>query len=208
MRPDGSTLRAFAADPPALLLAFGAVIAAAWAARTPATADLAAQAYRSDLFAAHGFLLWDNAWYGGHYIPGYSLLFPPLGAAVGLRLSGIVLVALAALAFAAVLRTTDVAGRRLASAWLAAALTGELLIGRLTFLMGLTVALGAVLLLARGRPRAAGAVARAGDGVQPGRRAVSRPRRCHGPPARSTHGGNPDDGRCRPAARGDRPRRP
>lgn len=159
MRPDGSTLRAIAADPPALLLALGALIAAAWAARTPATADLAAQAYRSNLFATQGFLLWDTHWYGGHYLPGYSLLFPPLGAAVGLRLSGIVLVALAALLFAAVLRTTDVPRRRLASAWLATALTGELLIGRLTFLMGLTVALGAVLLLARGRPRAAGAVA-------------------------------------------------
>lgn len=159
MHTDRPTLRAFAADPAALLLALGAAVAAAWALRTPATADLAAQAYRTDLFAAHGFLLWDNNWYGGHFIPGYSLLFPPLSAAVGLRVSGIVLALVAAVLFAAVLRAADAPRRRVAGAWFAVAVTGELLIGRLTFLLGLTVALAAVLLLVRGRGRSAAVVA-------------------------------------------------
>ena len=50
--------------------------------------DLAAQLFRSELFAAHGFLAWNNYWYGGHYLLGYSLLFPPLGAAVGATVAG------------------------------------------------------------------------------------------------------------------------
>src|SRR5437773_6041264 len=54
----------------------------------PASADLAAQTFRSDLFASHGFLIWNNDWYGGHYLPSYSLLFPPLGAALGPRVVG------------------------------------------------------------------------------------------------------------------------
>ena len=75
-------------------------VACAWAVYTPDTADLAAQAYRAQLFATHGFLLWDNNWYGGHYLPGYSLLFPPLAAALGLRLTGVLLVPPAAFLFA------------------------------------------------------------------------------------------------------------
>ena len=62
----------------------------------PPSADLAAQAFRSDLFASHGFLLWNNDWYGGHYLPGYSILFPPLGAALGPRLVGALAVVAAA----------------------------------------------------------------------------------------------------------------
>ena len=49
----------------------------------PPSVDLAAQLFRCELFASNGFLAWNNYWYGGHYLLGYSLLFPPLGAAVG-----------------------------------------------------------------------------------------------------------------------------
>src|SRR5256885_11029007 len=64
------------------------VLALAYLIARPASADLAAQAFRSDLFAAHGFLIWNNDWYGGHYLPSYSILFPPLAAALGPRLVG------------------------------------------------------------------------------------------------------------------------
>ena len=57
--------------------------AIAYMAVRPPSVDLAAQLFRCELFAAHGFLAWNNYWYGGHYLLGYSLLFPPLGAAVG-----------------------------------------------------------------------------------------------------------------------------
>ena len=44
--------------------------------------------YRSDLFARVGFTLWDNGWYAahGHWLPGYSLLSPALGALLGVQL--------------------------------------------------------------------------------------------------------------------------
>src|SRR2546428_7460471 len=72
----------------AVLLA--AEIGAVYLAAGPATADLAAQTYRADLFDRAGFLLWDNGWYGGHHLPGYSLLFPPLGGWLGVPWVGVV----------------------------------------------------------------------------------------------------------------------
>ncbi len=156
---DGSRLPADGPAPTLVAAAVGALVALLWALHPLQTADLAAQAYRANLFDAEGFLLWDNNWYGGHYLPGYSLLFPPLGAAVGLLAAGLVLVPLAGLLFAEVLRAAGTRARGKVAAWFAVALLGELVIGRLTFLLGTTVALAAVLLLVRGRPRGAGAVA-------------------------------------------------
>ena len=65
---------------PALL---AAALAALYVVLDPASADLAAQEYRVDLFDAEGLGLWDNGWYSGHHLPGYSLLFPPLGSLLG-----------------------------------------------------------------------------------------------------------------------------
>lgn len=139
-------------DPSTSAVLLGGLLAVLWALHTPDTADLAAQTYRADLFAAHGFLLWDNNWYGGHYLPGYSLLYPPLAAVLGLQRLGILLVPLAAFAFAEILRAVDARARRWSAAWFAVALSGEIIIGRLTFLLGLTVGLWAVLMITRRHP--------------------------------------------------------
>ena len=58
-----------------------AALALAWLALAPATPDLAAQVYRAGLFEREGYTLYDLYWYGGHHMPGYSLLFPPLARA-------------------------------------------------------------------------------------------------------------------------------
>lgn len=58
-------------------------LAAAYLLLDPGSADLAAQEYRSALFARAGFALWDNGWYARHHVSAYSLLFPPLGAWLG-----------------------------------------------------------------------------------------------------------------------------
>ena len=79
-------MRAAAARVPPWVLA--ALLAAAYLVADPRSADLAAQDYRAGLFARAGFVLWDNGWYSGHHMPAYSLLFPPLGAWVGVRLTG------------------------------------------------------------------------------------------------------------------------
>ena len=79
---------------PAVLLA---VVYLIW---SPPSADLAAQTFRTELFEAHGFEVWSNAWYGGIHLPGYSLLFPPLASVIGIRLVGAISVVAAAGLFA------------------------------------------------------------------------------------------------------------
>jgi hypothetical protein len=126
-------------------------IAVAYLIVAPVSADLAAQSYRAWLFGHAGPALWDNAWYGGHPLPGYSVLFPPLGALLGVRLAGALSVVAAAVLFAALVRS------RAAAAWFAAGIALQLLTGRMAFLLGVALGLGALLAAQRGR-RAAGPV--------------------------------------------------
>jgi hypothetical protein len=134
-------------------LAVAATLSAAYLVWEPASADLAAQVFRSDLFADHGFLVWNNDWYAGHYLPGYSLLFPPLGAALGPRLVGALAVVAAAALFAAIAQARFGRDAWLGSVWFAvAAVTNLLLTGRITFALGVAVGLGALLALQRRRP--------------------------------------------------------
>lgn len=130
-----------------------ALLAAAYMIVAPAGADLPAQLLRVKLFAVQGFGLWNNAWYGGHYLLGYSVLFPPLGWLLGARLVGAVASVGTASAFAAL--ATDVYGDDawLGATWLGAATVTELLSGRLTFALGLSGAAFTALLLERRQPR-------------------------------------------------------
>ena len=122
-----------------------AVAAAVYLVLAPPSADLAAQYYRADL----GLVLWDNGWYGGHHMPGYSLLFPPLAHVLGPRLVGALSAVAAAWIFERLVRDTE--GGRIAALWFAVATATTLISGRLTFALGLAVGLGAVLAAARGR---------------------------------------------------------
>jgi hypothetical protein len=125
----------------------------------PHSADLAAQTFRSDLFASHGFLVWNNDWYGGHYLPGYSVLFPPLGAALGPRLAGAVAAVTAAGLFGALARHGYGDRARLATLWFGAGTAAMLFTGRLTFALGIAIGLGALLALQRQRPLLAAGLA-------------------------------------------------
>jgi hypothetical protein len=126
----------------AALIAVGYLIAA------PVSADLAAQTYRAWLFDHAGLALWDNAWYAGHPLPGYSVLFPALGALLGVRLAGALIVIAAAAVFAALVRDTPRAA--LGATWFAAGVALQLLTGRMAFLLGVTVGLAALLAAKRG----------------------------------------------------------
>jgi len=141
---------------PCLVAALGA---AAYLLLAPPSADLAAQEYRAEL----GLVLWNNGWFAGHHTPGYSVLFPPLGGALGVRLTG----ALAAVAAAALF--AELAHRHwdrghaasLAALWFAAGTAAVLLTGRLTFLLGVAIGLAALLALAHDRRGVAAALAAA-----------------------------------------------
>ena len=115
---------------------------------------MAAQEHRVALFEAEGWALWDNAWYAGHHLWGYSLLFPPLGALLGTREAGLLAVVAGAAVLAALLRGGFGDGPRVrwAVLWGALGLTSLLWTGRLTFALGTTIALGALLAAQRGRP--------------------------------------------------------
>ena len=131
-----------------------AVLALAWLAVGPDTPDLAAQVYRAGLFEREGFTLVNLNWYGGHHTPAYSILFPPLAALLGVRVVGVLAAVASALLFERIARRHFGArAARLGVLWFAVGTVADLLIGRLTFALGLTVALGAVYALQRGRRR-------------------------------------------------------
>jgi hypothetical protein len=128
-----------------------AALLACWLLLDPRTPDLAAQLYRVGLFSRHGFSVWDENWYAGHDLPGYSLLFPPLASLLGLRL----VAALSVLASVALFEriTVHIYGGcvRWATVVFAVAAVGDVWSGRLTFALGVTLALAAVLAFIRGR---------------------------------------------------------
>ena len=136
-----------------------AVGVAVWLIVDPRTPDLAGQVYRANLFREAGFVVWDGRWYGGHDMPGYSLLFPPLGALLGVRAVGAAAVLASAALFEGVAVAAYGARARWAAAWFAVAALGDVWSGRVTFALGVSVALGAVLALTRGRALAAGILA-------------------------------------------------
>jgi hypothetical protein len=125
----------------------------AWLIVAPDSPDLAAQAYRSYLFTHFGMLVWDDNWYGGHHIPGYSLLYPPLAWLLGLRLAGALAAVASVALFGQIARTAFGPKTRLACIWFAVGAAGDLWIGRLTFALGVSFALAAVLTVLRGRGR-------------------------------------------------------
>ncbi len=130
-----------------------------WLIVYPQTPDLAGQVYRTDLFREAGFLVYDTRWYGGHDVPGYSLVFPPLAAWLGVRAVGAAAVLASATLFERAARAVYGPPARWAAAWFAVAALGDVWSGRVTFALGVSVALGAVLALVHERPAVAAALA-------------------------------------------------
>jgi len=139
--------------------AVAAALALAYLLLDPPSADLAAQEYRTQLFGDHGFALWDNAWYAGHHLPGYSVVFPPVAALLGPKLTAALAAIAAAWCFERLARDHLGAGARAAALWFAAATATSLVTGRLTFALGVAVGLAAVLSASRGRTPLAAALA-------------------------------------------------
>jgi hypothetical protein len=140
--------------PWALALALAVPLTIVYLMWMPPAADLSAAIYRSDLFARVGFTLRDHGWYAvhGHYLLGYSLLSPALGALLGVR----VLLACSALASSVLFgliaeRAFGLAAGQAAACVFALGICAELLSGRVPYDLGFTIALGAVLALMRGR---------------------------------------------------------
>jgi hypothetical protein len=140
MRTSRASARLSHAAPWALLLA----LVATWVLWYPPSPDLAAQVFRVHLFEADGFSLWDNSWYGGHYLPSYSLLLPALGAFAGLRAIGVCSALLSVWAFSRLVRRFGLVRPDAARAAFALSVVGDLFIGRIAFALGVAIGLLAV----------------------------------------------------------------
>ena len=133
---------------PALLAAIVAIACLIWGTNPP---DLAAASYRADLFADHGFLLWNNDWYSGHYLLSYSVIYPPLGALLGPRLVGALAAVAAATLFAILARRRFGAAALVPSLWFAVGVASWMLTGRIPFLLAIPFGLAALLPVSTGR---------------------------------------------------------
>jgi len=139
-----------------VLAAAGAI---AYLIAQPSSLDLAAQAFRADLFASDGLLIWNDYWYAGHYLLTYSVLFPPLSALLGVRVVGALSALATAVLFAGIARRRYGDQAWIATLWLGAATITLLMANRLTFALGTALGLGALLCVQRGRAALAGAMA-------------------------------------------------
>jgi hypothetical protein len=142
-----------------LALVAASVLVVAWLLVAPDSPDLAAQVYRVRLFEHGGFSVWDDNWYAGHSLPGYSLLFPWLARMLGMRLVGALAVIASTWGFERLMSAVYGRGARWAAVCFALAAAGDLWIGRLTFALGVALAVLAVLALVRERPLLAGVLA-------------------------------------------------
>lgn len=127
----------------------GALLAV-WLLWRPPSPDLAAAVYRTHLFSTDGFSLWDNNWYGGHYLPDYSLVFPPVAKLLGLRWTGVAAVTLSTLIFRRLVAEHFGPRTAIASTLFALGATGDLFIGRITFALGVSFGLASVFSIVRG----------------------------------------------------------
>ncbi len=117
--------------------------AAVWLVVQPHTADMAAQVFRAQLAKSDGLVVWDGQWYGGHYMPAYSVVMPLLGGLVGAWWAGAVACTAAALGLATV--AAIVGGEnRTATVWgaifFSTGTLASLWCGRTTFLLGVAFA--------------------------------------------------------------------
>ena len=135
---------------PIAVLGLALALIAVWLLVDPRTPDLAAQVYRVELFRQIGPAVWDEHWYAGHYLPAYSLLFPPLGALLGIRLLGAVAVICSTVLFERLARSFYGDAAAWAAAWFAVAAVGDVWAGRIAFALGVALALAAALAFRRG----------------------------------------------------------
>lgn len=115
------------------------------------TGDLAAHLYRADLFAREGFTIWNGNWYGGHHTPAYSVLFPPLAYLLTPQVAGALAAVAAAALFEPLIRSQFGENARWGALWFGLAVGLSLFTGRLPFIFGVAVGLGALLALQRER---------------------------------------------------------
>jgi hypothetical protein len=136
-----------------------AILAATYVIISPSSVDLAAHLFRAEMFRQQGFAVWNNYWYSGTAVLGYSVLFPAVSAALTPQLAAALATTGTATVFTVIARRHF--GER---GWVGAMLFGaataaDLYSGRLAFAFGALPALGAILALDSELPALAVALA-------------------------------------------------
>jgi hypothetical protein len=157
----GSSARArLPADPKRLLpLLVAGVLSALYVILSPPSLDLAAHLFRAQLFGRAPFGIWNNYWYDGHHIVGYSLLFPAVSWALTPQLAAALAATGTALLFEPLARRHFGANAWLGATVFAAAAAANLYTGRLPFAFGALPAMAATLALDRRASWTAGLLA-------------------------------------------------
>ena len=123
--------------------------------------DWPAQEFRAHLAHISAVLLWDNNWYGGQALAGYSVLYPLISRVLGAAASGVLACTVAMWCLSRLLPRRRGWPDRLVVASSLVTLAGLLLIGQIPFLLGTAAGLWAVLAVLRQRPLPAAAAAAA-----------------------------------------------
>jgi hypothetical protein len=138
---------------PGLNAACAAALGAALAWLGPPGADLAAHVFQRNLFLEHGFALWTNYWYAGRYsFVGYSLIYYPLAAWIGIKLLAVLSVAGATAAFTVVAERTWGSAAVWAARFFGVAAAAAVISAAFPYGLGLAFGLTALVVLGRGRP--------------------------------------------------------
>jgi hypothetical protein len=139
--------------------AIAVVFAIGYLLAPPMGRDFSAQLAHAELAELHWPALLDLRWYGGFDPLGYSVLSPPVMALLGVPLTTALAYVATVVLFAALLKNAGVV-RPVAGAIIGAVcLTGNLVVTRTTFTLGLALGLGALLALISGRLRVSSGLA-------------------------------------------------
>src|SRR5262249_37462819 len=114
--------------------------------------DVAAHVFQLHVYLQHGFALWTNYWYAGRYtFVGYSLIYYPLAAIVGIRLLAVISAAAAAAAFSLVVRQTWGETSPWVSRFFAVVAAASLMTAAFPYGLGLAFALASLVAIANRR---------------------------------------------------------
>src|SRR6476646_4397635 len=118
----------------------------------PPGTDFAAHVFQLHVYLQHGFALWTNYWYAGRYtFVGYSLLYYPLAALVGIRLLAVLSVAASTAAFSLVIRQAWGESTVWATRFFAVVAAASAVSAAFPYGLGLALALTALVAIARHR---------------------------------------------------------
>jgi hypothetical protein len=132
---------------PAALVGLGLATAlcAVWLLLPPTGSDLSAQVAHADFAAKYLSHPVNLQWFGGTSWLGYSILVPPLMAVLGVHAVGVLATVTSSGLLGLLMTRCRVLRPRAGTAVGALCLVGNLVVGRLTFAVGLTLALATVL---------------------------------------------------------------